>query len=95
MVTKTDHEPLIRRRINTTCNCDFQYGTVSDVNTTTRAIGYMLLLVNFQRTSRRVLLSVTTQLFEIDDSSPAIFQSKQAFLLQPLQALVGILPGQA
>src|SRR5213078_2215484 len=44
---------------------------------------------------RPLLLAVPAQLFEIDDSHPAIFQSKQAVLLQPLQALVGILPGQA
>ena len=32
---------------------------------------------------------------EIDDRHPAIFEPEQARLLQPLQALVGILPRDA
>ena len=55
----------------------------------------MVPSLNFKKASMPVLLAVTAQLFEVDDCHPAIFQSKQALLLQPLQALVGILPGQA
>src|SRR6476646_9648019 len=37
-------------------------------------------------------LAVVAQAFEFDDGDAAIFEPQQAFLLQPLQALVGILP---
>src|SRR5438093_2652811 len=81
---------LIRCRINTTCSFDFQYGTVSLANTTTSAIGNM---VPFQlRASRPVLLAMMAQAFEFYDGDAAVFEPQQAFLLQPLQALVGILP---
>jgi hypothetical protein len=41
------------------------------------------------------LLAVTAQALEVEDGHPAIFEPKQALLLQPLQALVGVLPRDA
>ena len=41
------------------------------------------------------LLAVMAQSLEIDDGHAAIFEPQQAFLLQPLQAPVRILPGDA
>ena len=39
--------------------------------------------------------AVVAQAFEVDDGDAAIFEPKEPLLLQPLQALVGILPGDA
>jgi hypothetical protein len=38
------------------------------------------------------LLAAPAQPLEVDDGHPAIFEPQQALLLQPLQALVGVLP---
>jgi hypothetical protein len=42
---------------------------------------------------RHVSLAVMAQPIEVEDGHAAILQSQQALLLQCLQALVGILPG--
>ena len=39
------------------------------------------------------LLAIAAQPLEIDDRHTAIFEPQEALLFQPLQALVGILPG--
>ena len=41
------------------------------------------------------LLAIAAQALDIEDAHPAIFKPKQPLLLQPLQALVGVLPGDA
>src|SRR4051794_23991932 len=41
------------------------------------------------------LLAITAQSIEVDDGDAAIFESQQAFLLQRLQTLIGLLPGDA
>src|SRR5436190_12262265 len=41
------------------------------------------------------LFAVVAQAFEVEDGDATIFKPEQALLLQPLQALVGILPGDA
>jgi hypothetical protein len=39
--------------------------------------------------------AIAAQAVEVEDGDPAIFEPQQALLLQPLQALVGVLPGDA
>ena len=41
------------------------------------------------------LLAIAAKAVEVDDGDPAIFKLQETFLLQPLQALIGVLPGDA
>ena len=54
----------------------------------------MLPLINFEDVEAG-LTRRDGAAFEFDDGHAAIFEPQQAFLLQPLQALVGVLPRNA
>ena len=41
------------------------------------------------------LLAIAAKAVEVDDGDAAIFKLQETFFLQPLQALIGVLPGDA
>jgi hypothetical protein len=47
------------------------------------------------RIESRMLFAITAQAIKFKDGYPTIFQAQQAFFLQPVEALVGVLPRYA